>query len=280
MIGIEPAPVGCPDLAAVEMSDDVATRWGQPAAVGGMVRRRSLLVALLGIALGARTAEAQSPPSKVAVYGDSMAQGVGFMLNQALLRDTRFRVVNRAKSSTALGQPAYNWIEAVRASLHQDNPAFAVMMFGGNDRLAMRPPGGGPYVPFGSDLWISLYRARLETMLQLLADASVRIVWCGNPIAREPRYSRDMQFLNGIYRTAVEARGQIFIDTWPLFADEQGRFTAERRTHRGSVARVRAEDGIHMTAAGYGMVAHQVLANLEELSAVRGAPGSAPAVAS
>ena len=243
--------------------------------------RRPLLLAGLAAALGGRDAVAQdeAPTQVVAVYGDSMAQGVGHMLNQSLLRDRRFRVVNRGKPATALGQPAnHNWIEAVRNSVRQDHPGYSVMMFGGNDRLAMRPTGGGPYIPFRSDAWVALYRERLDAMLQPLAEAQVRIVWVGYPIAREPRYSGDMAFLNGIYREAVEARGQDFIDTWTMFADEQGRFTPDRRTAQGRVTRLRTEDGIHLTAAGYDMIAQRVKTKIEELHAAR-APAPAPAPA-
>lgn len=229
--------------------------------------RRGFFVASILCALAPAPSLAQPAPDIVAVYGDSLAQGVGFMLNQALLRDARFRVVNRGRPATALGQPTYNWIEAVRTSLRQDRPGYAVMMFGGNDRLAMRRPGGNGHVAFGSEAWVELYRARLETMLQDVADAGVPVIWCGNPIAREARYSRDMRFLNDIYRSAVEARGQIYIDTWAMFADDQGRFAEALRTHRGTVARVRAEDGIHMTAIGYDMIARRVLARLEALHA-------------
>lgn len=76
-------------------------------------------------------------------------------------------------------------------------------------------------------------------MLQPLAEAQVRIVWVGYPIAREPRYSGDMAFLNDIYRQTVEARGQGYIDTWAMFADEQGRFIPERRNAQGRVTRLR-----------------------------------------
>ncbi len=231
-----------------------------------ILSRRSLVLApLLGTL--PRPARAQEGPDIVAVYGDSMAQGVGFMLNQALLRDRRFRVVNRGRASTALGQPVnFNWIEAVHASLNQDHPGYAVMMFGANDRLPMRQPGGG-WIRFRSDAWVALYRRRLDALLQSVADASVPVVWCGNPIAREPRYSTDMRFLNAIYREAVEARGQTFIDTWPMFADEQGRYADALPTARGRLARLRADDGIHMTATGYGLIARRVLARIEELHA-------------
>lgn len=236
--------------------------------------RRRLLLASLMTALPA-PARAQGAPDIVAVYGDSMAQGVGMMLNQALLRDRRFRVVNRGRVSTGLGQPSpFNWIEAVRRSLDQDHPGYAVMMFGANDRLPMRQPGGSGWIRFGSDAWIALYRTRLDALLQAVADAAVPVVWCGNPIAREPRYSSDMRLLNAIYREAIEARGQTFLDTWPIFADAQGRYADALATPRGTLARLRADDGIHMTPTGYGLIARRVLARIEELHATssRAAP--------
>ena len=246
-----------------------------------LLARRPLLLAGLA-AFGGRAALAEeeaAPPQTVAVYGDSMAQGVGHMLNQSLQRDRRFRVVNRGKPATALGQPGnHNWIEAVRASVRQDRPGYSVMMFGGNDRLAMRRASNTPHIPFRSEAWVELYRERLDAMLAPLAETQVRIVWVGYPIAREPRYSGDMAFLNDIYRQAMQARGQVFIDTWTMFADEQGRFVPERRNAQGRVTRLRTEDGIHLTAAGYDMIAQRVKTTIEELHAARApAPAAAPA---
>lgn len=237
-----------------------------------ILARRPLLLAGLA-AFGARTARAEEEapaPQVIAIYGDSMAQGVGHMLNQSLLRDRRFRVINRGRPATALGQPGnHNWMEAVRNSVRQDRPGYSVMMFGGNDRLAMRRAGNGPHIPFRSEAWVELYRERLGAMLQPLAESQVRIVWVGYPIAREPRYSGDMAFLNDIYRREMEARSQVYIDTWTMFADEQGRFVPERRNAQGRVTRLRTEDGIHLTAAGYDMVAQRVKTKLEELHAAR-----------
>ncbi len=233
--------------------------------------RRPALYLLPALLAGGPAAARPTPASGpvVAVYGDSMAQGVGFMLNQALGRNGSFRVVNRAKAATALGQPArYDWVEVVRASLRSDQPRYAVMMFGGNDRLSMRGPDSR-WVHFGTEAWVALYRSRLDTMLQDLAEARVQLVWVANPVAREPRYSRDMEFLNGIYREAIAAQRGSFLETTPMFSDSQGRFVADGPTAAGAVRRLRADDGIHMTAAGYDLVAQRILPMLETMEAAR-----------
>ena len=74
----------------------------------------------------------------------------------------------------------------------------AVVMFGANDRLDLRDDRGA-YLRFHTDAWRDAYAARIGKILSALTDAGLKVIWCGNPIARSPTYSADMGYINTIY---------------------------------------------------------------------------------
>jgi hypothetical protein len=44
-----------------------------------------------------------------------------------------------------------------------------------------------------------------------------------------------------------------------VIADDQGGFTAYGKDRDGTTERLRADDGIHMTAAGYALIAEKIV---------------------
>jgi hypothetical protein len=59
-----------------------------------------------------------------------------------------------------------------------------------------------------------------------------------------------MLAFNDVYRTTAKAAGAEFIDIWDGFVDENGAFILTGPDVNGQPARLRAGDGINMTAAG------------------------------
>lgn len=220
------------------------------------------------------TAWPQAAPSErrtLAVYGDSQGQG----LAAALLAATRggpIHVINRTKAGSALGQPVtYDWVSVVGKSVEDDRPAIAVMMFGGNDRVPAHVPDGRA-LPFRSDVWLTYYRDRLHQLLAPLVAAGTLIVWCGDPATRDERYAKDMAYLNGLYQEALPKTNATFVDIWAVAAAPDGSYAAYGPGVDGVVQRLRTDDGIHFTPAGYGLVAQKVLRAISDMSTQK--PGS------
>jgi hypothetical protein len=234
------------------------------------VSRRKFISFLLGglLLVGTdrgQSEETTSSPVVVVVYGDSQAQGLAAGLRNAI-RGSQFRLVNRTKPGTALGQPAtHDWVAAVRHSVMTDHPAIAVVMFGGNDRVPVRLPDGRS-LAFRSDAWVAYYGDRLRQLIAALGEAGTRIVWCGNPNAREQRYAADMAYLNELYREALRCADAIFVDTNDVAANPSGAFLSHGPGPDGVVRRLRSDDGIHFTAAGYELVANRVLPAMRTLA--------------
>ena len=251
-----------------------------PEPVRSAVSRRSLLAfsglsPILFAGRGALAAENGGRP--LAVYGDSQAQGLAASLRSEL-RGGAFRLLNRTKPGTALGQPvAHDWVAAVRQSIEADRPAVAVMMFGGNDRVPARL-ADGRNLAFRGEPWLAFYRERLAAMVSALSEAGVLIVWCGNPNTRHQGYANDMAYLNDLYRAALPASGAVFVDIWNVAADRAGGYQSHGPGTDGSVQRLRTDDGIHFTRAGYDLVAQRVVRAVEALTTTP-APGPAPSTA-
>ncbi len=227
-----------------------------------------LLSGAPAFALFPAAARSETPPSErrvLAVYGDSQGQG----LAAALLAATRggpLHVINRTKAGSALGQPvSYDWVSVLAKSVEEDHPAIAVMMFGGNDRVPAHLPDGRA-LPFRGDVWLAYYRDRLHQLLAPLVAAGTLIVWCGDPDTRDERYAKDMAYLNDLYQQALPKTNATFVDIWSVAAGPGGAYAAYGPGVDGVVQRLRTDDGIHFTPAGYRLVAQKVLHAISDLS--------------
>jgi len=92
-----------------------------------------------------------------------------------------------------------------------------------------------------------------------MTDAGLKVIWCGNPIARSDTYSTDMSYINDIYAAEAAKFGAQFMPLWNAVADRDGHYAAFGKDRDGVTQRMRADDGIHFTAPGYELIAGRVL---------------------
>lgn len=230
------------------------------------VNRRLVATGLLGLAslpgiVRAGTAVAQQfGPETIVVFGDSQGQGIAGGLQRVLLEDPRFRVINRTHPGAALVHGENEWLAPVRQFTAREHADIAVVMFGANDRLDMRESGA--YLRFRTEEWRQAYAHRIDQILEALRGAGLRVLWCGNPIARSGTYSADMEYLNQIYAEETARYGALFLPLWTAVADDQGRYMAYGKDRDGVTQRLRNDDGIHFTSAGYALIADKIIADL------------------
>lgn len=227
--------------------------------------RRDLLAALAALATLAQSAAPDAPKPQpqpvrtIVVFGDSQAEGLAVALRRATRQASGVKVQNHTKAGTAISQlENYDWPVAIRDYVPDMGVDTAILMFGGNDRLPMRP-SPGTVIPFRSPVWEAEYRARAAAMLRSLSDKHLRVIWVSNPICREPRYSQDMAYLNAIYREILTGDEETYLDIWTIVADSDGHYAPYGRTLDGATARLRLDDGIHFTPSGYDIVASRVM---------------------
>jgi hypothetical protein len=228
-----------------------AVRWWDRLC-GAQWVRASLAVGLLVLApfAGSALADETEKKTTIVVFGDSQGQGLAGGLQRVLLEEPRYRVLNRTHPGAALVHGENEWLAPLAHFTEHEQADMAVVMFGANDRLDMRDDGGN-YLRFRTDEWRAVYAARVDRMLTLLTDAKLKIMWCGNPIARSATYS--------VYMAEAERFGAQFVSLWSAVTDDQGLFTAYGKDRDGTTQRLRTDDGIHFTAAGYELIAEKIV---------------------
>ena len=214
------------------------------------------------------------PVKTIVVFGDSQAQGVAAALQRMFLRDRSYHVIDKAVAGTALSQKLqFDWVDSIDKWLAAEHADIAILMFGGNDRLAVRLEAGGKAITYKSDAWKAMYNDRLTSVLGLFATAKVPVIWLGQPIARENGYATDMSFLNELYAAATKTAGADYLPLWTVIADDDGNYAAYGKALDGETKRLRLDDGIHFTPAGYDIVAVKVR---EQIDALLAKPADAP----
>ncbi len=212
--------------------------------------------ALMGLA-GPPLARAELPPDlahRILVLGDSQAQGLAGALMRRYRRDKEIRVIDRSKISTGLMPRAnYDWPAEIKGVAAADHADIAVVMFGANDRPPVRRHG--VVDPALLEGFRQGYGAKVAAIVTALRDAHMPVVWVGHPIVRDPLFAEDMALLDSIYDKYATDAGATFVPTWELFAAADGTYTAFGPGLDGVTTRLRADDGVHLSVAGYDVLA-------------------------
>ena len=209
-----------------------------------------------GIAAPARTtptpASSGDESIRVLVIGDSQAQGLAGGLLRMYRRDPRARVLDHSKISTGLSSiTTYDWPATVHG-LTGEHENVSLAMFGANDRPPFR--ASNPAYSGRLATWQATYSDRVRDIMTTLIDAKSRMVWVGHPIVRDAAWADDIRMLNDIFAEAASETGATFAPLWDVFAHD-GAYTPYGPGADGVVTRLRADDGVHLTPAGYDLAA-------------------------
>jgi hypothetical protein len=213
---------------------------------------------LLVLAGGSPGAQELPEHLTIVVFGDSQGRGVAEGLQRVLIDDSRFKVLNRTHPGAAFVHGEAEWMTPIRKFASHEKADFAIVMFGANDRLDMKGADAAPYLRFKTEAWREEYARRTDMVLKTLVDAGLKVIWCGNPIARSETYSTDMSYINRIFADRAETFGAQFLPLWEVAAGEGGKYAAYGKDLGGVTRRLRADDGIHFTAAGYELIADHI----------------------
>jgi hypothetical protein len=212
-------------------------------------------------------AAADPRPIVVEVIGDSQAQGLAGALQRRYMRSDKYHVLDRSKIATGIAlRPNFDWPSAARTLAAEHHVDYAVIMFGANDRPPIRR--NGRIDPGLREEYRQLYDRRVREIIRAFRDAGIEVIWIGHPVVRDNVYTEDMDFLNHIFEAAAADEGARFVTTWDLFTTLDGGYTAYGKGVDGMTQRLRADDGVHFTAAGYDLVASRVEPLIEERRAM------------
>ena len=201
-------------------------------------------------------------PLHLYIAGDSMAGIPGMALVNLSNKTHLIKPLLDYHISSGLARPDFfDWPAQLQAQTRSFGPGAAVVMFGANDRQGLQTSSGKVYW-FGQRGWTTEYRRRVREAIAILQDGGTRrIYWVGQPIMPDPKFNRQIQVINDIYRTeAVKHPGVEYVDAWALFTNSKGGYAQYLPDASGTMQQVREQDGEHFTYAGGMRLATAVMA--------------------
>ena len=193
----------------------------------------------------------RAPLPRVLATGDSTIDGIDGYLADALAR--RARVVRDVHIGTGISKPAaLSWTARASRQARRARPQVTVVSLGAVDGF---PLAGADCC---DEAWQAEYARRARAMLEAYRrDGRGRVLWLSLPAARDPDFARIAAGVNAAVARAVS--GLSWAQRVPL--DEiftpDGAYRADLE-RGGRTIRVRAGDGLHLSAAGKRIAARAV----------------------
>lgn len=195
---------------------------------------------------------------KVLVIGDALAEGTYLALNKAFRGDTTIQLFNEAKYGTGFSRRIYiGRDKEFNPLLASIKPDIVVVSVGATDAMAPILEENKKHL-LGSPRWAELYSDRLNEFLQRLKRDHIGVYWVGLPIMQNPQVNENMNTLNDMFREKAHLNNAKFIDTWNGFVDQYGNYSPYGPDLDGRVERLRTNDGVLFTDAGYEKLANYV----------------------
>ncbi len=193
----------------------------------------------------------QTGVMRIGVFGDSMADGVWAGLYRDLKDQPGVTVTKFSEVSTGLSRYDYVDIQAKTArQLDQQPVDVAVILFGTNDAQGISLDG--QIHDFGTEGWKRAYAKRIDDLVALLRSRDVAVYWVGLPRMKRATFDQMMALINAVVSERMEALHVPYVDTVALTSSGEGEYDAYlTNPATGRRQLVRANDGIHMSMAGY-----------------------------
>jgi hypothetical protein len=189
-------------------------------------------------------------PLRIGVFGDSMADGLYTGLYRDLQHTPNVTVTKFSQVSTGLSRYDYVDIQAkTRGQLDAQPVDVAVVLFGTNDAQGIELDG--QVHAFGTDGWKAAYAKRITDLVTLLRSRDVAVYWVGLPRMKRESFDGRMTLINQVVEARMRALGVPYIETTGLTSNADGGYEAYLPNGEGKRTLMRANDGIHMSMAGY-----------------------------
>lgn len=187
---------------------------------------------------------------RIGVFGDSMAEGLWTALYRDLDDEPGVTVTRFSEVSTGLARYDYVDIQAKTRGQLDDQPVdAAVLLFGTNDAQGISLDG--VILPFGSDGWKAAYAKRVTDLVALLRSRDVAVYWVGLPRMKRESFDDKMGVINAVVAERMRALGVPYLETTAITADVEGGYAPYLPDASGRKVLMRANDGVHMSMAGY-----------------------------
>ena len=217
--------------------------------------------------------EAFTPKRKLTLWiaGDSLVITPGYAIIRAAGASRVMRSVGGVdgRVATGLTRPdVFNWFDEIRRQVKELKPKVVVLDFGGNDDKAYMTglPEGVAIDDFGGSVWRREYARRVGGVMDVINRAGGFVVWIGLPQTRSADQTARFDVVNAVVEKQARKRPgrAAYIDTYRLFAGDDGGYTQYLRNLSGDLVQVRAADGVHFEREGGDMIAREVLKVLNQ----------------
>ncbi len=215
---------------------------------------------------------------RIGVFGDSMADGLWTGLYREMRDQPGVTVTKFSEVSTGLSRYDYVDIQAKTTRQIAEDPVdVAVILFGTNDAQGISLDG--VVHDFGTDGWKVAYAKRVDDLVAMLRGQNVVVYWVGLPAMKRASFDAKMMLINQVVSARMQALGVPYLETETLTQNAEGEYDAYLpETGTGRRRLMRANDGIHMSMAGYLRITEPVAARLKrDAGLIAPAPAATPA---
>lgn len=207
----------------------------------------------------------QGEPVRIGIFGDSFADGLWGAARTRFDRDPAFQVIRFSKAAT--GFTTYHISDRyadARQKLAAQPVDIAIISFGANDAQAIMV--GDQVAPYMSAAWQQVIGDRASAFVQLLTDQGIAVAWVGLPGMRSPKFDRKAHLMTDFFQDMACRNRIAFHDPAKETEGPDHQYLKELRDSKtGKIYVARADDGIHMSMAGYRMVGEPIFAQIARL---------------
>ncbi|WP_043601046.1 DUF459 domain-containing protein [Solidesulfovibrio magneticus] len=219
---------------------------------------------------GAAKVDPGAPKAKrILLVGDSLSIGLGQQMETAFAGKPAVRFAYLGKVSSGLANPSFfDWEANLDAQVKAHHPDVVMIMLGANDDKPLPTPSGRS-APYKSASWDVEY-ARRVARLHAIAKSenpAAAVYLIGVPIMGDAAFDAGMGHVNGVLaRTAASLPDCAYINVRDVLADASGAYAPVARTALGATVKLRADDGVHISAAGSRLLAARLIETVAEPS--------------
>ena len=188
---------------------------------------------------------------RVGVFGDSYGDGIWSALYHVLPAKAGYEVAKLSQQSTGFTRyGSLNLEQHAREQLSGNPVDIAVVSFGANDTQGVL--SGHHAAALLSPEWQQIVGQRVEGFVNELRAQGAVVYWVGLPKMRKPQFDADIAGMNLFYARKMKELGVPWIETASLTVDGSGQFAPYLPDGPDNERKLmRANDGIHMSYAGY-----------------------------
>ena len=218
-----------------------------------------------------RTAFSPSKKLRLWVAGDSLVITPGYAVVRAAGASPAIESVGGVDGRVATGLTrldVFNWFEEIRRQVKELKPRAVVLAFGGNDDKAYMTglPDGVSIDAFGGSVWRREYARRVGGLMDMINRGGALVIWIGLPQTSSSEQTQRFDVVNAVVqREARKREGRaVFIDTYTMFAGDNGGYAEYLPNATGKLVKMRAGDGVHFEREGGDVIAREVLKALNK----------------